>query len=267
MKHHDRNGAGALLFHGLFLAFILAPLVVVCLSAFTPDDFLTIPTRHFSLRWFIALWHSDDFNSAFKTSLWLGVLAATISSALALPTALGLVRYRFAGRDAINAFVLSPLMIPPVVLGIAFLRFFTLVNISGSFASLVACHVLLIFPYALRLIMAALTGMAGDAEQAARSLGAGRWTTFRRVTLPMILPGLVGGWVLAFISSFDELTATIFVAAPATITLPVRIYMNMSETVDPTVAAVSTVLIALVLVVMVFLDRIYGLNKVLVGSH
>jgi len=270
MKNNDRNGAVALLFHLLFMGFILAPLVVVCLVAFTPNDFLSIPTRHFSLRWFISLWGDDDFTSAFKTSLLLGVCSATLSSALALPAAMGLARYRFPGRDTINAFLLSPLMIPPVVLGIAFLRLFTLINMGGSFASLVACHALLIFPYALRLIMAGFADQAGqadEAEHAARSLGAGRWTTFRRITLPMIVPGLVGGWVLAFINSFDELTATIFVAAPATITLPVRIYMSMAETVDPMVAAVSTAIIALTLVAMLVLDRIYGLNKVLVGNH
>lgn len=262
-----RNGHFALLFHGAFLVFIMAPLVVVCLVAFTPTDFLSIPTRHFSLRWFIALLDDDDFKAALSTSVWLGVASATLSSALAVPAAMGLARFRFAGRDAINAFLLSPLMIPPVVLGIAFLRFFTLTGVNGSFLSLVLCHALMIFPYALRLIMAALAGQPDDAERAARSLGAGRWTTFRRITLPMILPGIVGGWVLAFINSFDELTATIFVAAPTTITLPVRIYMNMSETVDPTVAAISTLLIGVTLVLMIALDRIYGLNKVLVGSH
>ncbi len=234
-SRYDRNGVGAIAFHVVFLVFILAPLVVVCLVAFTPDDFLSIPTRHFSLRWFASLMNDED--------------------------------YRFPGRAAINSFLLSPLMIPPVVLGIAFLRLFTLMNMGGSFVSLVACHALLIFPYALRLIMAALVGQADESERAARSLGAGRWTTFRRITLPAILPGLAGGWVLAFINSFDELTATIFVTAPTTITLPVRIYMNMSETVDPSVAAISTLLIGLTLAVMLILDRVYGLNKVLIGNH
>ncbi|WP_343586808.1 ABC transporter permease [Herbaspirillum sp.] len=267
MNQTNRNGAFAVIFHLLFLTFILAPLVVVCLVAFTPDNFLSIPTGKWSLRWFASLWQDEDFKSALRTSLWLGVLSATLSTALSVPSAMGLVRYRFPGRDAINAFLLSPLMIPPVVLGIAFLRLFTLMDMGGSFTSLVACHTLLIFPYALRLVMAALTGQADDAERAARSLGAGRWTTFRRVTLPMILPGVAGGWVLAFINSFDELTATVFVTSPTTITLPVRIYMNMSETVDPSVAAISTLIIGLTLAVMLLLDRIYGLNKVLVGNH
>ncbi|BDD93678.1 ABC transporter permease [Pandoraea sp. XJJ-1] len=266
-SRYDRNGVGAIAFHVVFLVFILAPLVVVCLVAFTPDDFLSIPTRHFSLRWFASLMNDEDFLSALRTSLWLGVTSATVSTVLAVPAAMGLARYRFPGRAAINSFLLSPLMIPPVVLGIAFLRLFTLMNMGGSFVSLVACHALLIFPYALRLIMAALVGQADESERAARSLGAGRWTTFRRITLPAILPGLAGGWVLAFINSFDELTATIFVTAPTTITLPVRIYMNMSETVDPSVAAISTLLIGLTLAVMLILDRVYGLNKVLIGNH
>ncbi len=263
----NRNGPFALVFHAAFTVFLIAPLVIVCLVAFTPGELISVPTVHFSTRWFHALLDDPDFTQAFRNSLWLATLSATCAVILGVPAALGLARYRFIGRDAINSLLLSPLMIPPVVIGVALLQLFTRIGVSGSFLSLVAAHVMLVFPYCLRLIMASLAAATQDAEQAAVSLGAGAWTTFRRITLAALAPGIAAGWVLGFASSFDELTATIFIAAPTTITLPVRIYMSMSETVDPMVAAVATVIMAVTLGLMFALDRLVGLDKVLMGKH
>ena len=156
-------------------------------------------------------------------------------------------------------------MIPPVVLGIAFLRFFTQIGLSGTFAGLVAAHVIVIFPFALRLVLAATAGMDSRIENAAISLGATNWTVFRRVMLPLMLPGVVSGWVLAFIASFDELTMTIFIAAPSTTTLPVRMFSYIQDNIDPLIAAVSALLIALTLAAMLVLDRLYGLERLFVG--
>lgn len=263
----NRNGPVALGFHAAFTVFLIAPLAIVCLVAFTPGNLLSVPSVHFSTRWFHALIDDPDFTQAFGNSLWLATLSATLAAMLGVPAALGLTRYRFAGRDAINSLLLSPLMIPPVVIGVALLQLFTRIGVSGSFLSLVLAHVMLVFPYCLRLIMASLVSTARDAEHAAVSLGANAWTTFRRITLPALMPGIAAGWVLGFASSFDELTATIFIAAPTTITLPVRIYMSMTETVDPMVAAVATVIMAVTLGLMFALDRLVGLDKVLMGKH
>jgi putative spermidine/putrescine transport system permease protein len=116
-------------------------------------------------------------------------------------------------------------------------------------------------------VIAALVGFDRSTEQAAASLGAGGFTVFRRITLPMILPGVAGGWLLAFINSFDELTMSIFVTSPATVTLPVRMYMYATESIDPMMAAVSALMVAVTAVAMVVLDRIYGLDRILVGRQ
>ena len=116
------------------------------------------------------------------------------------------------------------------------------------------------------VVLASITGMPRDAEQAAATLGASNWTVFRRITLPLILPGIAGGWLLAFITSFDEVTMTIFVASPETMTLPVRMYHHIAQTIDPLIASISTVLIAMTVVLMIALDRFYGLDRVLVGK-
>ncbi|CUA85889.1 putative spermidine/putrescine transport system permease protein [Chelatococcus caeni] len=262
----QKNGPVALLFHALVVAFVLAPLVVICLVAFTPENTLTMPTTAFSLRWFRAVFEHPDFVTAFGNSLWLATIAASISVAIAVPAGLAIDRYRFPGRDALNGLFLSPLIIPHLVLGVAFLRLFALIGATGSFAWLVLSHVIIVTPYVLRLVLAALSGLDRSAEQAAMTLGASRFTVFRRVTAPMILPGISGGWLIAFINSFDELTMSIFVTSPATVTLPVRMYMYATESIDPMMAAVSALMIALTALAMLALDRVFGLDKILVGE-
>ena len=262
-----KNGLFSLLYHSLFIAFIVAPLLVVVAVSFTGKGYISLPTDGLSLRWFRAIGDAHEIVDAFWLSLWLGLASATIAVALAVPGALALTRYRFPGRGALMGFFMSPLMIPHVVLGVAFLRFFTTVGVSGSFFWLALTHVVVVMPYALRLVLAAATGLDRDAEHAALSLGASRFTAFRRVVLPLILPGVAGGWMLAFIQSFDELTMTVFVATPGTTTLPVAMYNQIAQTIDPLVASVSTVLIFGTLVLMVLLDRIVGLDRVLIGKN
>lgn len=261
-----KNGPFALLFNALVISFMLAPLLIVCIVAFTPENTLTIPTTHFSLRWFKAVFAHPDFVTSFWNSLWLALASATLATLLAVPAGLAITRHSFAGRDALNALFLSPLIIPHLVLGVALLRLFSLTGASGSFFWLVLAHAVVVTPYVLRLVVAASSGADLSCEQAARSLGASDLTVFRRVTLPMILPGVSGGWLLAFINSFDEVTMSIFITAPSTVTLPVRMYMYATESIDPLMAAASALMVAFTAAVMIVLDRLYGLDKILVGS-
>ena len=261
-----KNGPVALLFNALVISFMLAPLLIVCIVAFTPENTLTIPTTRFSLRWFKAVFAHPDFITSFWNSLWLALASATLATLLAVPAGLAITRYSFGGRDALNALFLSPLISPHLVLGVALLRLFSLTGASGSFGWLVLAHVVVVTPYVLRLVVAASSGADLSCEQAARSLGASDLTVFWRITLPMILPGVSGGWLLAFINSFDEVTMSIFITAPSTVTLPVRMYMYATESIDPLMAAASALMVGFTAAVMVLLDRLYGLDKILVGS-
>jgi putative spermidine/putrescine transport system permease protein len=261
-----KNGPFALLFHGLVVAFMLAPLVVVCLVAFTPSDTLQVPWGDWSLRWFRAVFEHSDLVQSFWNSLAVAALAASGSVLLAAPAALAIARHEFPGRQALNGLLMSPLIVPHLVLGVAMLRLFALLDVRGSSLWLTLAHVVIVTPYALRLMVAALTGLDRSIEQAALSLGASRWTAFRRITLPLMLPGVTGGWMLAFINSFDEVTMSIFITSPQTVTLPVRMYMLATESIDPMMAAVSALIVALTAAVMIVLDRLYGLDKVLVGQ-
>ncbi|WP_244851729.1 ABC transporter permease [Caballeronia sp. SL2Y3] len=261
-----QNGPLALVFNALFLTFILAPLAVVMLVAFTDKGFIAMPFDGASFRWFHAIIENGDIVSAFWLSIKLAFAAATVGVLLAVPAALAIARYRFPGRAALTSFFLSPMMIPAVVLGIAFLRFLSMLNLSGSFWSLVCAHVVIVLPYALRLALSSAVGLDRDAERAALSCGASRFTAFRRVVLPMIRTGVAGGWVLSFIQSFDELTMTIFVATPGTTTLPVAMYNQIAQTIDPLVASVSAVLIVGTVLLMILLDRMVGLDRILIGE-
>jgi putative spermidine/putrescine transport system permease protein len=263
----SKNGPLALAFNALVIAFMLAPLLIVCVVAFTPENTLTLPTTEFSLRWFRAAFAHPDFMQSFWNSLWLALASSTIATLLAVPAGMAITRYSFPGRDFLNALFLSPLIIPHLVLGVALLRLFALVGGAGSFGFLVFAHALIVTPYTLRLVVAALVGFDRSAEQAALSLGASQMTVFKRITLPMILPGVTGGWLLAFINSFDEVTMSIFVTAPSTVTLPVRMYMYATESIDPLMAAVSALMVAVTAVAMIVLDRVYGLDRVLVGRR
>jgi putative spermidine/putrescine transport system permease protein len=261
----SRNGPLALVFHALFITFMLAPILIVCAVAFTPEGYLSFPTNGLSLRWFRTIADYPEFMRAFRTSLLLGTISSFLAIGFAVPAALGLARYRFRGRAALTAFLMSPLMIPHVVLGIAFLRFFTQIGLGGTFAGLVIAHLVVVLPFALRLTLASAIGMDQRIEQAAISLGADGWTVFKRITLPLILPGVMSGWALAFIQSFDEVTMTVFIAAPGTETLPVRMFHHIQDSIDPLVTSVSAAVIAVTIVFLIVIDRTFGLERLLAG--
>src|ERR1700739_2952975 len=146
-----KNGPFALVFHTLVILFVLAPLVVVVLVAFTPDETLTLPTHGISLRWFRAILDYPDFISAFLNSLKLAFASATLALLVALPAGLAIGRARFPGRGFLNALLLSPLVIPGLVLGIALLRFFAMIGATGSFAWLILAHIIILTPFVMGL--------------------------------------------------------------------------------------------------------------------
>ncbi len=261
-----RTPALLLVFHVLFAVFMMAPLVAVVLVSFTDKGYVAMPFDGASLRWYRAILDAPDFIDAFWRSVGLATSAATFATVLAVPAGLAIAWFRFRGREALMNLLLSPLMIPNVVLGIALLRFFTQAKVSGSMWTLVLAHTLVVLPYALRLVVASAAGFDRSVSHAAHTLGASGWTTFRRVELPLVASGVAGGWLIAFISSFDELTMSIFVSSAATETLPVRMYNYIANTIDPLLASVSTVLILITLLLMLVLDRMFGLDRVMSGK-
>jgi putative spermidine/putrescine transport system permease protein len=241
-------------------AFMLAPLVLIVWMSFTPDEFFTLPTREFTLRWYHQVFAHPGFVNAFILSLRLAIASALVATCLAFFAAYAIVRFEFPGRQALDALFMSPLVIPAVVFGIAMLQFLNRLGLYNTFASLVAAHVIVVIPFAIRAVNAALLEVPRELEWAAMNLGASRLRALWRVTLPIALKGVAAGFIFAFIMSFDEVTVTIFMTGPAYQTLPIRIYNYLSDQVDPTVAAVSSMLILMSLVLVFLLDRVGGLK-------
>jgi putative spermidine/putrescine transport system permease protein len=191
---------------GLSLAYILLPIVFVIWLAFFAQEIPSFPPEGYSLRWFRAIPGDDRFVSGFLLSLQIAVVATSIGLALGIPAAVALTRARFAGREVLSNLLLMPLIVPGIVLGIAIYCFHVETEIAtdlpilGSLVGLITAHVLITIPWTVRLLTASLVGMDRTVEEAAQNLGANRLTTFRRITLPAILPGIVAAALFSFIA-------------------------------------------------------------------
>jgi putative spermidine/putrescine transport system permease protein len=247
-------------FNWTMAALMLAPLVLIVWMSFTPAAFFRLPLTEFSLRWYREAFAYPGFLNSFLLSLRLAAISATIATVLAFLASYGLARYRFPGKSALEGLFMSPLLVPGVVYGIAMLQFVNALGFYNTFWALVLAHVAIVAPYALRTIHAQIRAVPEDVEWAARTLGATRARTLLRVTLPLCARGVLSGFILAFLISFAEVTVVIFMTGPAYQTLPIRIYNYLTDQIDPTVAAISAMLIGLSLVLILILDRIGGLR-------
>ncbi len=253
-----------LLFHLLvaaMLVFLLAPVLLVVPMSFSADRVLTWPPSGFSIRWYQQMLNETALIESARNSLVLacGVTLATL--AMAMPAALALVRWRFAGRDAVLALLTAPLLLPTIVLALALLIVFVSAGLLGTWTGLVLGHMLVTLPYAVRVLSTSLSTLPPSVEEAAASLGAPPATVFRRVTLPLMVPGLVATCAIVFLVSFDEVVISLFLVGPQLTTLPVALFRYVESRTDPLVAAVSTLLVFFSLAIVLVLDRAVGLRR------
>ncbi|MDN5854080.1 MAG: ABC transporter permease [Actinomycetia bacterium] len=231
--------------------------------SFDTQSYLAFPPQGFTFEWYAKLTENTSFIRGFQVSLIVGLCAAGLAVAIGVPAAIALARHQFRGRGAVSALFLSPLMVPTVVLGLALLLALSPMGLTGSYPGLVLAHLAITTPYVVRTTAMSLLTADLSCEEAARILGANGWSTFRRVTLPLALPGVLAGAVIAFIISFDEAVISLFVVGPSATTLPVEIYKYIQYRSDPQIAALSVVLIAISLLVVVIVERVVGLGKAL----
>ncbi|WP_374447739.1 ABC transporter permease [Stella sp.] len=248
------------LFNLLMVAYVVAPIVLVVWMSFTPTMLFEVPVRRFSLRWYEELFSYDAFVDSAWLSLHLGLVAALVATALGFLAAYGLVRGRPPGSSALLGLFTAPLIVPAVVYGIAMLQFTNLIGLYGSVAALAAAHVVIVLPFAVRTLLAALEGQGPELEWAAMSLGARRRHAVLLVTLPLCLRGMVSAFLFCFLISFSEVTVTLFMAGPAHQTLPVRIFNYVSDRIDPTMAAVSALVVLVSVVLVLMLNRLGALG-------
>lgn len=243
---------------------LLAPLAVVVAVSFGPSAAFEFPPRGLTLYWFEAFFASQAFVTAFfRVSLVVGLLAAVLATVLGTSAALGLVRFRFAGREVLETFFLAPLLVPEILLGAALYLFYARLAIQASIWTLLWGHLIICTPYVIRSVTAGLVGLDPRLEEAAMSLGATRVQAFFKVTLPLLRSSLMSGAIFAFIISFSDINLALFLSGPKSTSLPVHIFSQIQWQGDPTIAAASSLQIVIIGMLIFVVQRIFRLRLVI----
>jgi putative spermidine/putrescine transport system permease protein len=243
------------------ISFLLLPVAVVVLASFSRTSYLTVPPRGVTLRWFGAVLADPQYVRAIIFSLGLAAVATLGALAAGVAASYALVRRRLPGGALVSALLNAPLVFPGVVVGVALLQGYALVRMNGTFAGLGLAHMVITVPYVVRAVMASLQGIDPEIEGAARVLGASRPVAFFTVTLPLIRPGIAAGALFSFIVSFDNVPVSIFLLGAGQMTLPVKIFTAIEYGVDPSIAAISTMLIVLTGVGLAAAERWIGFHR------
>lgn len=261
-KNRDPLATVAVGISFVVLLFATFPLIVTAITAFNATSETVFPPNGWSLRWFENIMRQPDLMRAAAFSLMLALLSSAISISLGMMSAIALTRNKFPGRDLIDAFLLSPLLVPQVILGLSFLVFFVRVGSNQPFLNLLTLHVVLTFPYALRVIRSSLMRMNPKLEEAAVGLGASSIKSFFLVTFPQMRPSLFVAVFFCFVVSFDNFTASAFLTVSGA-TLPVQIYFSIESSLDPTISAISALLILGSAIFVIVADRVVGVEKII----
>jgi spermidine/putrescine transport system permease protein len=233
----------------LVYLFMFLPVVVVVLLAFNASQFGSFPMEGFSFRWFVALWNNEAIVRAFKTSLLLGALTGLTSTALGVLASLALVRYDFRGKSLITTALIAPILVPEVVLAVALLLFLRSLDMPKSFPLLLLGHVIFTLPFVVLIVQARLVAVRREYEEAAMSLGANAFHTFREVTLPLIMPAVFAGLIFAFTISFDDITGTLFWKPGGVETVPTQIFAMLRNSISPEINALGAVMVVVTVAV------------------
>lgn len=242
------------------LLFLPAPIIIVVAASFSEVGYIRFPPGDLSLRWYAEFLSDARWLQALGTSLVLAAAGAVISTLAAFLAALVVVRRVSTFSRFFETAVLMPILFPHAALGVAMLTLLSMFYVYGSFAGLLLAHCIMTLPYAYRPISVSLRKLDSSMEEASMSLGAKRWETFWRVTVPLVRPGIITSLLFSFILSFDEVTVTMFLVGPYVTTLPVEIYSFIQESGTPVVAAISTTLVLFTLLLVLLLERLVGLQ-------
>jgi putative spermidine/putrescine transport system permease protein len=230
---------------------LLAPMLVVIPMSLTDRQSLSFPPSGWSLEWYERFFTEEQWHGALLSSLQIALLVTVLATVLGTAAAFALVRGRFPGKAAVNALLLAPLVVPVVIVAIAVFGVYLRWRLSGTVRGFVMAHTALALPFVIITVSASLRGFDRRLELAAANLGASPWATFRKVTLPLILPGVLSGALFAFITSFDEVVVALFLQSPDVRTLPVQMFTSVTREVDPTIAAASTMILVLTTALLV----------------
>ncbi|MDI3439465.1 ABC transporter permease [Erwinia sp. V90_4] len=236
------------------LLFLIVPVLVIVPLSFNASSFLSYPLSGFSLRWYQTFFHSQEWLSALGNSLIIAPLATLLATVLGVLASMGLVRGEFRGKGLVMAIIISPMVAPVVIIAVGMFFFFARLSLLNSYLGLVLAHALLGVPFVVITVVAVLKSYDTNLSRAAASLGASPFLTFRKVTLPLIAPGVFSGALFAFAASFDEVVVTLFLASPAQRTLPIQMFAGIRENLDPTIAAAASLMIGASLILLIVME-------------
>jgi putative spermidine/putrescine transport system permease protein len=249
---------------GIIICFLLTPILVTALMAFDARAYLgPLPPPALSFRWFAQFFSDDYFLRGLATSAELAVIAVAVSLSVGVATAVALERWTFPAKDALVSVFLSPLLVPPVVVGFALLLFLAHLGLVNGFVRLLCGHIIITVPYTIRATLAGLTGIDKSLTEAALSLGANERRAFWDVTFPLARTSIVSGAIFAFAVSVDDVAVSIMLTDAHTYTLPVALISSMRANFDLSIAAASVMLMLLTLALIMLLERFVGLGRVI----
>jgi putative spermidine/putrescine transport system permease protein len=246
---------------GAVMIFLLAPIIVVLGISVSPSRIFDFPTPGFSWQWYERLWSLRGFWSALGLSAQIAALSTLASLVMGTLCAIAIVRGRFPGRDALATFLASPLMLPGIVFGIAVVTAMRGIGLRDAWLSLIVAHIVVTMPFVMRTVLASLSLFDFTMIDAARTLGCPYPMALMKVLIPNIAPGVLSGGLFAFVASFDNYPVSMFLSDARTKTLPIQMIQYLGESPDPTLAAISAVLIAMTTVVLLVCDRLVGLRR------
>lgn len=248
-------------FGALVLLFLLLPILVIMPLSFSDSTFLSYPVPGWSLRWYENLFSSDEWARATRNSFIVAPLATLLATILGTMAAVGLARVNFFGKGLLMSLLIAPMVVPIVVVAVSTYLFFARIGLNDSYTGLVLVHAALGAPFVLTTVLATLQSFNDNLVRASLSLGANPLMTFFRITLPIIAPGVISGALFAFATSFDEVVVTLFIAGPTQVTLPRQMFTGIRENINPTIAAVATLLIIFTTTLMLALEWLRGRRR------
>jgi putative spermidine/putrescine transport system permease protein len=247
---------------GIVLALVIGPILVVIISAFSSGESLSFPPPGFSLRWFIEFFSIAQMRNAFMLSIVLAIASACGAAAVGLLGAVYVSRNRNSFSALLQMLIMAPLVFPALILGLALLLLYKTVNMS-VLPGLFIAHVVVCLPYAFRSVLTSLQSFDTTLEEAGQSLGAGPVRSFLLITLPIIWPGVLSGWLFAFVVSFGELNTALFLTGPGIVTLPIEIFSYLQFQGNQLVVAAASALQVLIILFVLFLaERLVGARQI-----
>ena len=251
---------GVMVAAGLVYVFLHAPLVALMVFSFNDSKFAATWTG-FTLEWYRRLFEREDILEGLRRSLVVGLVATAVATVFGTLIALALSRHRFRGRRAVESVLYLPLVTPEIIMGISLLILFGLVGFPLGIGSVTVAHIAFCISFVMVVVGARLRGMARHLEEAAMMLGADEWAAFWKVTVPQLRPGIVAGALLAFTMSFDDYIITSFVSGTGAATLPVVVYGMVRRNIEPSINAISTIIIVVTSLLLYLADRLQADRK------